>query len=1658
MVLSIIIQYVPTVTIYAGEDGELGTQNSSEILTRSGTAVITDDNFLGTGQITLNVNNSGTGYDFTNALVNPKNGLNYNGQGNMWELRLNGKTASCLNFGAPATYGNTYSEVAGVQNFEYVGSETTINDDLQGLLYGYERLLGNHGKFGISDPEYEKLSHFIRADGILTVADCYIMMQILTWRITCQRYCYPSIDYEKAMAHEIFYDLYGGDSANWKLNVIDEAYSYLMKCISDSRSGIYKDKYGAIKVHYYRADDSNNQDLMIWDVEKSSPKKVLFTKRGAYFGMPQAGAIYTVSYTSDMSYCFTQFTTDNNGKAMVELEEGIYYVHESEAPQGAEMDDKIYSISVTDSSTELNLYNNEVFNYLRFNKYEAGTSDIITDEAEFDIYEWNSGKNTYLRLGKIGYDGNGQYSVNPSAGNYIYHDTKGNDVKTVEATCLYYTEANKGRFKIVETKAPVGWKLATREFSMNSQMSGATIDLTDPSKGVTEYSYSNALEIEKIDGITGEVLSGAEFMVQEKIGSEWFNVGQLTELTKIEEGNAISYYRTDSKNSYEYHDTTGKVTNIISGNAFPLHTTVYNKGEFRVVETKSPDDNYVVVWSKEFRVSSDRDYSVIKYTRDTEPAVNYGKSVTVRTAKYDELTQEIVNSVGIINVYEYISAINEWRLMGNLEYDSESHEYVCDDIRLVYHDKKGNDIELSRYSEVIKGLCYTSVNQGRFMIKEEIAPQGYQLGVEKEETLIVKSAEFFVDNTIENGAEIKLLDYDNAAKDTGIKVNVELAKRDSITGEIIKSGDAEFTVYEKVDNNWLKVGKMIYDSNSDKYTTLGMNMVLHNSGMEDIYSESESKGLRYTTANAGQYKIVETGAPSRYSKGVYVKEFSIAGYEDNHVIELEQEEAPYDLGFKAKVSVNKYDDITGELVLTGDTVFSVYEYVSGEWMPVGNLKYNSSKGTYSSEGVRFLYHDKAGNIINTDNIKELEEGYLYYTEANKGRFRLSEYKAPSYYTLGHFVKDFEIIQDNQEFIYNDYTEAAKNIGVAAILRLKKYDRLTGEEVSINNGVFTVQEYISDIGEWIPVTTLRYDTEMKQYTSSNTETVHHDSKGNASYSNKSGKLMYTTANQGRFRVIEEEAPDYYVLGNSRYVREFNVIKDSIDGYVNYTDKMNSPYNCGINGTIRVAKYDSITHEKVLTGNAEFTVYEKIQELDKWMEIGKLVYNEEDMEYTCEGAEFIFHDRKGNIINTEGIEDFESGKIYHTSVNGNQFKVEETKSPDNYNLDGYIKEFSIQEHDMDMSVEAAYDSGISGVVKIMKVDNETEQPLEGAVFALQEWSVNCQDWLSVGNLMDKGLGLYSTESGVYNIHTGIEDLTVKETQPIYTTQNQGKYRIVEIKAPKGYINDGYESEIMYLNDKQRRFDFTKEGRAGDTSIKISVSKKSITSGKNIIGARLTVTDNSGNIIDSWITDGSEHFIEGIVPGKYILTEESAPQGYIVSSSIEFEVKETYEIQKVEMFDEVVKGKIVIDKMDKNTGAKLSGAKFVIKTIEGQVIQYLVTDENGHAQSELIDFGIYDDTGKYIGSKKYILEEVDAPEGYGADHKRYEIEFEYVDDKTEIVEFDTQIENEKVTEPGVPTGNNDDMEKISAVLLMLLAAGVVYAMQRVTQDKSSKENSEN
>ena len=143
----------------------------------------------------------------------------------------------------------------------------------------------------------------------------------------------------------------------------------------------------------------------------------------------------------------------------------------------------------------------------------------------------------------------------------------------------------------------------------------------------------------------------------------------------------------------------------------------------------------------------------------------------------------------------------------------------------------------------------------------------------------------------------------------------------------------------------------------------------------------------------------------------------------------------------------------------------------------------------------------------------------------------------------------------------------------------------------------------------------------------------------------------------------------------------------------------------------------------------------------------------------------------------------------------------------------------------------------------------------------------------------------------------DIEGNETSHLVRGLNQNdEYLLKEVEAPKGYATAA--TQDLKVDNKDIVLKMV------DEITKIEISKLDITTSKELPGAHLQVSDEEGNIVDSWISGEEAHMIKGLCVGEtYTLTETIAPDGYQVAQSIEFTVDDTGNVQRIEMYDELL-----------------------------------------------------------------------------------------------------------------------------------------------------------
>lgn len=143
---------------------------------------------------------------------------------------------------------------------------------------------------------------------------------------------------------------------------------------------------------------------------------------------------------------------------------------------------------------------------------------------------------------------------------------------------------------------------------------------------------------------------------------------------------------------------------------------------------------------------------------------------------------------------------------------------------------------------------------------------------------------------------------------------------------------------------------------------------------------------------------------------------------------------------------------------------------------------------------------------------------------------------------------------------------------------------------------------------------------------------------------------------------------------------------------------------------------------------------------------------------------------------------------------------------------------------------------------------------------------------------------------------EWVSTKEEHVIYGLP-EGSYTLHEELAP---YEDGYVSASDVTFEVKEDGSVTKVEMKDEYS-KVEISKTDLTTGKELEGAKLQIIRKDGTVLEEWITDGKPHSVEKLpVNEELTLREITAPDGYEIAEDVTFTLKDTMEVQKVEMKD--------------------------------------------------------------------------------------------------------------------------------------------------------------
>ena len=1281
--------------------------------------------------------------------------------------------------------------------------------------------------------------------------------------------------------------------------------------------------------------EGKNIDIVpdVW-LNSRTEKEFTVKKVSADGGEPLSGAVFQVLDEGKKPIEGKIITTyGDSGKIKLPL--GKYYLKETVAPEGYELNEELIPFEVTTNGRNtVTVKNTPKTGLLTVKKTDNGGNPLLG--AEFKIYAMGdeARKNPIYTLIT---DSNGKaVKTGIPYGSYVAIESRApegceldntehtfdipqkNEDGTVSADISISVKNTKSRYALSIEKRDINdenKKLANTKFAVRGGGFYAEVE-TDADGTVTvEVPAAGTYSITEIAPPVGYTLDPATYKVNvsghteagkevEFIAENYQTKVKLNKVDEKEnrlEGAEFSIFDAEGKQVtftnkdrvYTYFED-GDVTAITAGNADIVGLPV---GDYILRENKAPA-NYVSLEDIRFRVRADLYDKALELTAENLP---HEKGIAVLKESPDGT-----------------------RLKG-----AEFALYKADntEVEKVTTDKAGVAL-------------FTGLNPGSYYIKETAVPEGYKLSDKKFDFKIdsngVLSGEGFAGDklyklTVENrpvehgfkvkkvstndeklvlpGAEFRILGGDLDKRYTtganGLTEQITLpigeytltemkapegyvingagrhisAKADGIYLDGGKLGEgAAITIRNAPVNFKLRLVKVDADTNQP-LANVAFILKGKDGGTHSLITGSN--GITDTISLApGKYTLSEVAAAEGYAIplngwGFTVKEGTVQQVTNT------SEVAKWDFNDGLLTLTLKNSRIYGGLTIEktdgkdGGALAGAEFTISGsDGTPLTFIKNNGRYEAATGEG--------ASSTIATD-----ANGTAHITGLKFGNYAVTETKAPEGYVLKGDRHSIAISRQQTE----------------VTLRLKN-----------DKAMYKVTAIKQDAGE---NGKLLVGAEFTLYSAEGAVVA----KAVTGYD---GTAVFEVP-EGKYKLIETRAPAGYQLSGD-FVREITVK--------------------AVQGAVGEFKY---------TFNNEKTSYS--------IEIHK--HDSEDKQKKLAGAEFAVTDSRGF---TKTVTTDASGKASITELPYDDYTIREIKAPKGYALSD--KEYSVKKtelvHGSPVVIEAA-NKYILGSVTIKKVDHENpEKLLEGAKFNVTDENGSLLKWKAEGSVYTPD------ERGSSVITAG--RVTLKDLP-------EGTYTLTEIDAPSGYaILDGSRTFTITEANMTAPLEIKVENLLRRTAvgfIKVDKNNKEL----RLAGAEFTLYrmngEKQGEVVATGVTNnnGLVTFTE-LTMGSYRAKETKAPKGYkLWNAPIDFTVDEYGKVSvgstelKPEglvytaMITNTAEEKEITLKKVSDTGEALTGATF---RLSGEKSYILTTGSDGTAKISLP----YGD---------YILEEVIAPDGY-------------------------------------------------------------------------------
>ena len=1224
--------------------------------------------------------------------------------------------------------------------------------------------------------------------------------------------------------------------------------------------------------------------------------EIAIVKNDKDTGNHLAGAIYGVYRDKECSDLITQMPeTDKKGASKVTIEktQDIVYVKEIQPPANYQADPTVYPVDVNIGKTSTkNVLNERTYAKIHLIKEDAETGANPQGDATLEgaVYGLYARENIVHPDGTTG--------IVHKAGDLVSTlkvDRKGDAV----VKDLYL-----GKYFVKEIQAPEGYLLDETEHDVKCSYEGGTVPMIERTVKSTELVMKQPFQIIKAanNGQTdADLLKGAGFSAYLK-----------SSLEKKEDGSydfshAEPVILTADGKTEMFTDEKGYACSI------PLPY-----GTYIVRETTTPH-NYKPVEDFEITIRENNPDKpqVWKVLLDKE------FSAKLKIIKKDDETKKPVLVAGTeFKIYD----------LDHKKYVEQVTTYPTVTVHKSFFTDSQGYLILPKDLEI-----------GHYRIEEVTAPDGYVVNKNYVEITVDSDTAYEVDGV--SGDVIIEVSYENQP----VKGNLVVYKK----GEMLSDFENDFIYKEQYLSGAefeVRAAEDICTPDHQKDAD-GNRIVLYaKDTLVTMITTGESGKAVAKDLPLGRYYVVETKAPEGFVLNPEPVKVTLT-YQDQDTPIVEAEAIVGNDRQKVAISVEKQDAENGR-VLSG-AVFGIY-----------------NKKDIQANGKVLVKADTLLQEMTSD-----ENGMATCTlDLPFGEYYVKELKAPEGFVSSDEVLEFVAEYQGQETKIVSLQAVKKNEPTTA--EFTKSDLTTG--VELEGARLKVMDKDGNvIDEW----TSEKDKPhvIKRLVVGETYTLHEEF---APYGYlKATDVTFTVKDTAEVQKVEmkDEVPKGLLIINKKgeFLEKITLL-DNVKGTVEH-------------------------FFEYITGNLSEVTFE--------------VYAAEDIK-AADGIS-ADHYKKDELVGTVTTDEKGIAKMEDLPVG--KYYVKEVKTAHGFVLDGEPRFVDLTYRDQDTPVvtfdEEWQNNRQKIKVTVLKKEKDTERMLEGAIFGLfTKEDIKGRD------------GKVLMEAG-----TLIEQKTTDENGQILFKADlpvDGTYIVKEIYAPDGFVTSNEEKEFTFEYGKPEEAEVSYEFVFENEPTTVELTKTDLTTGKELPGAHLKVTDEDGNVIEEWVSTEKAHVIKELTVGKsYTMTETKPADGYVTAESITFTVENTAEIQKQEMKDDVTK--VLISKQD-IAGKELPGAKLMILDADGKVVESWTSTEEAH-YIEMLPIG------------KYTLREETAPEGYLV---AKDVEFEVKDtaEVQKVVMVDEEKPKESTPEGGKPskdapkTGDNTNLLLWLIVLGMSLSGVVV------------------